>query len=129
MRRGARLELDEMQHDPVGLATVAQESQAFCKHRASTAMPMFCQPKSICRRPNCSERAFRRNTAERMYTIEVAHNTEVAGSNPAPATEKGPRKRGARIGEFVGQRDLNVTANTHTHVLMDEGELDYAGLL
>jgi hypothetical protein len=29
----------------------------------------------------------------------------------------------------VGQRDLNVTANTHTHVLMDEAELDYAGLL
>lgn len=35
----------------------------------------------------------------------------------------------ARIGEFVGQRDLNVTANTYTHVLMDETELDYAGLL
>ena len=27
------------------------------------------------------------------------------------------------------QRDLNVTANTYTHVLMDEAELDYAGLL
>jgi hypothetical protein len=37
-----------------------------------------------------SERAFRRNTAERVYTIEAAHNPEVAGSNPAPATEKGP---------------------------------------
>jgi integrase len=35
----------------------------------------------------------------------------------------------ARIGEFVGQRDLNVIANTYTHVLMDEAELDYAGLL
>jgi integrase len=35
----------------------------------------------------------------------------------------------ARIGEFVGQRDLNVTANTYTRVLMDEAELDYAGLL
>jgi integrase len=37
----------------------------------------------------------------------------------------------ARIGEFVGQRDLNVTANTYTYtyVLMDETELDYAGLL
>jgi len=35
----------------------------------------------------------------------------------------------ARVGEFVGQRDLNVTANTYTHVLMDEAELEYATLL
>jgi integrase len=35
----------------------------------------------------------------------------------------------ARIGEHVGQRDLAVTANTYSHVLTDETELDYAGLL
>jgi integrase len=35
----------------------------------------------------------------------------------------------ARIGEFVGQRNLAVTANTYTHVLTDETELDYAQLL
>src|SRR5437763_11369421 len=35
-----------------------------------------------------SEAAFRRNTAERVYRIEAAHNPEVAGSNPAPATAK-----------------------------------------
>jgi integrase len=35
----------------------------------------------------------------------------------------------ARIGEMVGQRDLAVTANTYTHVLADETELDYADLL
>jgi hypothetical protein len=35
----------------------------------------------------------------------------------------------ARIGELVGQRDLAVTANTYTHVLMDESELDYSILL
>ena len=35
----------------------------------------------------------------------------------------------ARIGEFVGQRNLAVTANTYTHVLADEVELDYADLL
>lgn len=35
----------------------------------------------------------------------------------------------ARIGEFVGQRDLAVTANTYTHVLTDETELDYRRLL
>ena len=35
----------------------------------------------------------------------------------------------ARIGELVGQRNLAVTANTYTHVLTDEAELDYSGLL
>jgi integrase len=35
----------------------------------------------------------------------------------------------ARIAEFVGQKDLTVTANTYTHVLVDEAELDYANLL
>lgn len=35
----------------------------------------------------------------------------------------------ARIGEFVGQRDLSVTAGTYTHVLTDEKELDYTELL
>jgi integrase len=35
----------------------------------------------------------------------------------------------ARIGEFVGQRDLTVTANTYTHVLVDEAELDYERML
>ena len=35
----------------------------------------------------------------------------------------------ARIAEFVGQRDLTVTANTYTHVLSDETELDYAKLV
>ena len=35
----------------------------------------------------------------------------------------------ARIAAFVGQRDLTVTANTYTHVLADETELDYAELL
>jgi integrase len=35
----------------------------------------------------------------------------------------------ARIGEFVRQRNLAVTANTYTHVLADEKELDYVALL
>ena len=35
----------------------------------------------------------------------------------------------ARIGEHVGQRNLAVTANTYTHVLVDENEIDYTGLL
>ena len=35
----------------------------------------------------------------------------------------------ATIGQAVGQRDLAVTANTYTHVLTDERELDYEGML
>jgi len=35
----------------------------------------------------------------------------------------------ARIAEFVGQRDLTVTANTYSHVLVDEAELDYRRML
>jgi hypothetical protein len=35
----------------------------------------------------------------------------------------------ARIGALVGQRNLAVTANTYSHVLVDECELDYAQLL
>jgi len=35
----------------------------------------------------------------------------------------------ARIAEFVGQRDLSVTADTYTHFLADEKELDYEELL
>ena len=35
----------------------------------------------------------------------------------------------ARIGEHVGQRNLAVTANTYSHVLVDEAELDYPELL
>ena len=35
----------------------------------------------------------------------------------------------ARIGEFVGQRNLAVTANTYTHVMLEEGEVDYAALI
>jgi hypothetical protein len=36
---------------------------------------------------------------------------------------------GTRIGEFVGRRNLAVTANTYSHVLSDETEVDYAALL
>ena len=35
----------------------------------------------------------------------------------------------ARIGEHVGQRNLAVTANTSSHMLVDEHELEYATLL
>jgi hypothetical protein len=35
------------------------------------------------------ESAFLRNAAEGLGLVEAAHNPEVAGSNPAPATAKG----------------------------------------
>jgi hypothetical protein len=35
----------------------------------------------------------------------------------------------ARIGEHVGQRSLRVTADTYSHVLADEHELDYRQML
>lgn len=35
----------------------------------------------------------------------------------------------ARIGESVGQKNLAVTANTYSHVLIDEAEVDYGALL
>jgi integrase len=35
----------------------------------------------------------------------------------------------ARIGEHMGQRNLAVTANTYTHVLVDESEIEYAEVL
>jgi integrase len=38
-------------------------------------------------------------------------------------------KSWATIGAFVGQRRLSVTADTYTHVLVDETELDYGALL
>jgi hypothetical protein len=35
----------------------------------------------------------------------------------------------AKIAAFVGQKDLTVTANTFTHVLADETEVDYGKVL
>ena len=35
----------------------------------------------------------------------------------------------ARIGKHVAQRSLRVTADTYSHVLVDERELDYAAML
>jgi hypothetical protein len=56
-----------------------------------------------------SEPAFRRNTAACVCTIEAAHNPEVAGSNPAPATAKRPRKRGFSFTTPGSRRDSWMT--------------------
>ena len=33
------------------------------------------------------------------------------------------------IGQLVGQRSISVTAETYSHVMVDEAELDYQALL
>jgi hypothetical protein len=43
------------------------------------------------------ESALRRNAAAGLASLEPAHNPEVAGSNPAPATRKAPQTRGFRF--------------------------------
>lgn len=50
---------------------------------------------------------------------------------PPPARLAAPSGRDAlaRIGELVGHDDLVRTARTYTHVVADEGELDYSALL
>ena len=53
-------------------------------------------------------RAFRRNTAARLYLIEAPHNPEVAGSNPAPAISRGAL-RGSftpKVTAWVGSRPI-----------------------
>jgi hypothetical protein len=35
----------------------------------------------------------------------------------------------ARICEFAGQRNLSVTADVCSHVMLDEAELDYGALI
>ena len=35
----------------------------------------------------------------------------------------------AEIGAFVGQRSARVTSDVYTHVLLDDREVDYRGLL
>ena len=64
-----------------------------CKRSASIGVPQRCHrvpPKCTVAAETGSEPAFRRNMAACVYTIEAAHNPEVAGSNPAPATGKAP---------------------------------------
>jgi hypothetical protein len=34
-----------------------------------------------------------------------------------------------KIGEYLGRRDLAVTANTYAHMLVDDAELDVPALL
>ena len=62
--------------------------QAFCKHFGFRGDVTLFRLNADAVRLSGLDSAFRRTTAERAYTIEEAHNPEVAGSNPAPAIEK-----------------------------------------
>jgi len=47
----------------------------------------------------------------------------------APAPDFSQALHWARIGEFVGQRSLSVTADTYSHVLADGTKVEYGALL
>jgi hypothetical protein len=50
----------------------------------------------------------------------------------APQADLAPARAGRELGgdrEQLGQRNLAVTANTYSHVMGDEAELDYESVL
>src|SRR5512132_3218755 len=55
------------------------------------------------------EPAFRRNTAAPVYRSDAAHHPQVAGSNPAPATEKAPETGPFRFGSGERRRNFCPT--------------------
>jgi hypothetical protein len=78
-----------------------------CKRSASIGLQLRCHRVRLSARARPktgSDAVFRRNDAERVYPTEAAHNPEVAGSNPAPATKKGPGNRAfcLRVGGAAG---------------------------
>src|SRR5215831_15387170 len=91
----------------------ARNSTADCKRVASIALTPRCHRVPRKCSGSCSEPAFRRNTAERVYTIEAARNPEVAGSNPAPATEEGPGNGAFRL--LPCKERLVHTAHARSH--------------
>src|SRR4029450_5863683 len=82
-----------------------------CKRSASMALPQRCHrvpPKCNGRRADLLEDCISAETAERVYTIEAAHNPEVAGSNPAPATAKGAGNGAFRFSQPRGYFTVTV---------------------
>jgi integrase len=96
---------------------------------------LFARVLELCPRDDRSteRRVFAGVTADRLRTA-IARACSAAGV-PAFSPHDLRHRRisllhaqgvsWARIGELVGQRNLAVTANTYTHVLGDESELDY----
>ena len=75
--------------------------QAFCKHRFRGDVTVFHLNAADVGKSGSEPAftAFTRNTAERVYTFEGACNSEVAGSNPAPAIAKGAGDGAFRVSE------------------------------
>ena len=100
-----------MQQDPVRLASVAQEPPAEARRVgrwAATSAASVLQASGFrghatvfrlsaaVEAESRLEPALRRNAAARTDSLEATHNPEVAGSTPAPASER-PRKRGLSL--------------------------------
>ena len=72
-------------------------------------------------------------TSDGMDAWHTVVHQSLVGDGEREETHRVESVRGhvpwARIGEMVGQRNLAVTAKTYAHVLMDEGEVQYAPLL
>jgi hypothetical protein len=92
-----------------------------CKRSASIALPRRCHsvpPKCTAAGENLLPACISAEYGGTRVPIEPAHNPEVAGSNPAPATKKGPGNRAFLV---LGPRDLPLrdpsatSARTCTH--------------
>jgi len=99
--------------------------------RAKTIILPREQKTEINPRPPSTSRPFIRCCRPAAAAARPRRDGDATGR--ARGIELGRRRRGApalaRIGEHVGQRDLRTTANTYSHVLIDEQELDYMALL
>jgi hypothetical protein len=72
--------------------------RAICKHRLSAAKVTVFRLNAPLRRKTGSEPCVSAEYGEHVYSIEAAHNPEVAGSNPAPRYWKGPLSRAFLMG-------------------------------
>ncbi|MBA2741176.1 MAG: tyrosine-type recombinase/integrase [Actinobacteria bacterium] len=100
--------------------------------------PLFAAVLELCPRDDRTpeRRVFQGVTADRLRTA-IARACIAAGVPAFSPHDLRHRRisldhlRGvpwAKIGELVGQRNLAVTANTYTHVLTDEQEVEYSRL-
>jgi len=104
---------------PDVLATAVEASIG---HAKTATSKLACSPTPV---PTRSARRWRR-LARRRASRSSPRTTSVIGASRCSTSGGVPW---ARIGEQVGQKNLAVTANTYTHVLADETELEYAELL
>ena len=102
-------------------------SPSRCSEPSSACTTRRPHPSGVCSRASLPTVCGRRSRAR----ARRGRAGVLAARSPAPRISL-LHLRGvpwARIGEHVGQRNLAVTANTYTHVLVDENEIDYAALV